>query len=194
MKKMLATAAILSAATSAFAVDFAGPGFALPDLVGGSSSLTVVPSFSITDADVSLNALTHTWVGDLTATVTHGAQSAILFARPGSDGTGVGSGNNLDGTYRFDSSAATSFSQSATANAVQPSGTYDTSNPGVAGAGNSALDVFNGTNSAGLWTLTITDSAAADIGNLGSWTLHLVPEPTSLSLLALAGLALIRRR
>jgi subtilisin-like proprotein convertase family protein len=200
MKKILATAAVLAVSASALAVDYNGAGFAIPDNVpaGASSTINVPDSFTVTDVDVTLNNLTHTWVGDLIVTVSHGASSATLVSRIGSaDGVGVGDNANFGGNYRFDSQSSNSIwavaLSSADNNFVIPSDTYDTSAP-FNGAGTDALNVFNGQNSSGNWTLTISDNASLDTGSLGSWTLHLVPEPTTLSLLALGGLALIRRR
>lgn len=49
-------------------------------------------------------------------------------------------------------------------------------------------------NSAGNWTLRISDNAGADTGTVASWQLQLLPEPTSLALVGLGVAALIRRR
>ncbi len=51
-----------------------------------------------------------------------------------------------------------------------------------------------GSQSNGNWRLTVSDNAGADTGTLVSWTLALLPEPASMSLLALGGLLLARRR
>ncbi|MGE3182229.1 MAG: proprotein convertase P-domain-containing protein, partial [Phycisphaerae bacterium] len=198
MKKILGTAAALGLATTAMAVDYNGGGGAIPDLVGGvpgqfSSSLNVPDSFALADVDVTVN-LNHTWVGDLIMTVTHGANSAILVNRVGgTTPTSVGDSSDYGGAYRFDSQSGNSiWAAAATAGATAPIpvGTYDTSDA-LTGAGNNSLDVFNGQNVSGNWTLSISDNAGLDTGVVNSWTLHAtaVPEPASLSLLALGGLA-----
>ena len=58
------------------------------------------------------------------------------------------------------------------------------------------LSVFNGLDANGTWTLFASDRASGDTHKLTSWALVItgVPEPTSLVLLSLAGLGLLRRR
>ncbi|HUE39207.1 MAG TPA: proprotein convertase P-domain-containing protein [Candidatus Binatia bacterium] len=63
-----------------------------------------------------------------------------------------------------------------------------------------ALFGFNGEQSAGLWTLTVTDQVVSDGGFFNGWTLDLtpIPEPGTLLLLgtglAMTGLLSLRRR
>ena len=57
-----------------------------------------------------------------------------------------------------------------------------------ASVGNSPLSVFNGENAMGTWTLSISDRARLDTGDLIQWSLQFtttaaVPEPTSIVLL-----------
>lgn len=49
---------------------------------------------------------------------------------------------------------------------------------------------------AGLWTLVVIDDSASDVGSFDSWTLRgtYVPEPVTMSLLALGAVATLRRR
>jgi hypothetical protein len=56
------------------------------------------------------------------------------------------------------------------------------------------FSVFNGENAAGTWTLFLSDRAASDVGTLEAWSIQFTPEPATLSLLALGGLLLARRR
>jgi len=51
-----------------------------------------------------------------------------------------------------------------------------------------------GSQSQGNWTLKITDNAGADTGSVATWTLAILPEPASMSLLALGAVALLRRK
>ena len=195
MKKLLATAAIVATSAAATAADYNGAGFSIPDLGGGSSIINVPDSVTITDVNVSLNSLTHTWIGDLIVTLEHmgGGGTATIMSRVGATTSGgVGSGSNVDGTYTFDSQSANSIWAAAASTPV-PAGTYYTTGA-LSSANNLSLNMFNGQNSSGNWRISISDHAGLDIGSLGGWTLSIVPEPTSLSLLALGGLALIRRR
>jgi len=74
-------------------------------------------------------------------------------------------------------------------NSQLSSGTYLTEGPG--GLGN----FVGGSGGTDAWVLVIIDDSATDSGSLQSWTLRgTVPEPMTLSLLALGGLALLRRR
>ncbi len=194
MKKILATAALMAVA-SAYAVDYNGAGFAIPDLGSASSSINVPDNITITDVNVTLNNMTHTWVGDVRAILTGPGGSATLVDRIGVP-PGAGDSSDFGGNYTFDSQSANNIWTTAAglgATAVIPSGTYATTGAG-SGANNNSLNAFNGQSSLGNWTLTISDHAGADVGAIGGWTLSIVPEPTSLSLLGLAGLALIRRR
>ncbi len=51
-----------------------------------------------------------------------------------------------------------------------------------------------GSQSNGNWTIKITDNALQDTGAVPTWTLALLPEPTSIGLLGLGVLGLIRRK
>ena len=126
----------------------------IPDLGAASSSLTIgAGSGTITDLAVAVG-LTHTFVGDLIVTVSNGSTSAILISRQGL-------GTNLNGVYTFDDSAPLNMTAAAAA----------------AGAdlGSSrilpfeSLSVFNGSDYEGTWTLSVTDNAGIDVGNIESF-------------------------
>ncbi|MFO0974355.1 MAG: PEP-CTERM sorting domain-containing protein [Phycisphaerae bacterium] len=53
---------------------------------------------------------------------------------------------------------------------------------------------FGGSNGNGPWRLFVQDFVGGDGGSIGSWSITFVPEPATLSLLAVAGLAALRRR
>lgn len=192
MSKFLAASAGLALAASALAGNsYNGAGFAIPDNApaGANSVINVADSFAIANVSVTLNNLTHTWAGDLIATLSNGATTVTLFSRPGQvGGTGFGSSSDFGGNYTFaDGGADLTAALGGGGAFVIPSGTY-------APAG--ALSAFNGQNSAGNWTLSISDNAGGDLGSLGSWTLNLtaVPTPGAAALLGLAGVAGLRRR
>ncbi|NCR54710.1 MAG: proprotein convertase P-domain, (modular protein) [Microcystis aeruginosa L211-07] len=203
----------------ASAVSFTGTGagFSIPDdnATGASSTITVPTgsNFLITDITVTLNNLTHTWLGDLIANLTYVPTNTTvtLFNRIGRVSSSVfdfGDGSDFNGNYSFND-AFTGNIWSVAAGLgdfdIIPSGNYF---PTGAGSGTLVpiLTSLGGSQTAGDWQLTISDNAGLDTGSLGSWTLNLegtplapvsVPESSSgLGLLALgllgAGAALKR--
>jgi hypothetical protein len=153
-----------------------------------------------------LLGLTHTWVGDLTATLSHGGQDVQLFRRVGATGaTAFGDSSNLGGDYTF-CAAGADFAAAAAAGGtdfVIPSGTY--MQTGASLQATPPLDpddysVFANQAVAGAWTLSIQDFAGGDTGSLQGWSFEanvlVVPEPTTLGLLgvAMAAMGMLRRR
>lgn len=175
-----------------------GAGFGIPDgnSAGVSSDIVISDAFTLTNVRVTLNDLSHTWIGDLIATITHvGTGTTLsLFNR-------IDSGNessDFDGDYAFDDSFTTNLWTVASglgSNTAVPTGDYY-----ATGAGSSAkvfLSAFNGQSTAGTWRLNISDRSAGDLGSLGSWSVALtyaettaaaVPEPSTLVSAAMAGL------
>ena len=77
-----------------------GPGFSIPDNnnIGVTSRILVSDSESVIAVNsVTVNSLTHTWAGDLTATIDHGTGSTTLFAQPG----GPNESSDFNGNYTF---------------------------------------------------------------------------------------------
>jgi subtilisin-like proprotein convertase family protein len=190
-----------------------GSGFTIPDNnpAGASSTIVVPDSFSITDITVTLNNLTHNFVGDLIATLTHvdTATTVSLFNRVGRVNIGSGDSSILGGDYSFNDAFTGDLwavAASGGGSFVIPSGDYFPT------GANSATEVpmlasLGGQLSSGTWRLTISDNSLFDTGALGGWTLNLqgpmapmatVPEPSSnLGLLALGLLgagALVKRK
>ena len=150
---------------------------------------------------VSLNSLSHTWIGDLFITVTHvdTGTTATVLDRIGVPARTLGCPANVSGTYTFADSGVGVLPCSGTD--IAP-GTYRASGPDDTAV--SIANLFNGQSAAGTWRLAIGDSfSLGDSGTLGSWTLNLdvadetaVPEPATFSAvaLALAASLLARRR
>ncbi|TRU69340.1 MAG: PEP-CTERM sorting domain-containing protein [Microcystis viridis Mv_BB_P_19951000_S69] len=175
-----------------------GTGFNIPDgnATGASSTITVPTSsnFLITDITVTLNNLTHTWIGDLIATLTYVPTNTTvsLFNRIGRLSSGDGDSSNFGGDYSFNDAFTGNIwavAASGDGSFVIPSGNYF---PTGANSGTLVpiLTSLGGSQTAGDWRLTISDNAGEDTGSLGSWTLNLqgtpIPEPSSgLGLLAL---------
>lgn len=191
----------LVATSAASAAVYSGAGFQIPDNVAAGASSVIAVSGdtpSLTGVEVTLTGLRHTWIGDLRATLTSPTGTVFpLFMRVGSATlTAVGDSSDLGGDYRFTDSAADTLWVPALAlggAAVIPSGDYRTSDA-LAGTATSLNGAFAGQNSNGNWTLTISDNAGADTGGFDSWTLAIVPAPSSLAIFGLAGIAAGRRR
>ncbi|NCR58213.1 MAG: proprotein convertase P-domain, (modular protein) [Microcystis aeruginosa LL13-06] len=174
----------------ASAVSFTGTGagFNIPDndATGASSTITVPTSsnFLITDITVTLDSLTHPWIGDLIANLTYVPTNTTvsLFNRIGLVSFGASDASNFGGNYSFNDAftgniwavAASGGSRSF----VIPSGTYFPT-----GARSSTLvpmlTSLSGELSSGTWRLTISDNGSGDTGALGSWALNLQGNPSS---------------
>lgn len=105
---------------------------AIPDNTpaGATSTITVPDPLTIGTLAVTLD-LTHSYVGDLTITLTHAGATHTLWAKAG--------GRQQDIQQTF------------------------------------TVDLFNGKDATGEWTLKIVDSASMDDGTLNSWSLDVTP-------------------
>ena len=179
---------------------YQGSGFTIPDNVqAGVSSVIEVSggTSAITGVEVTLLGMTHTWVGDLNATLSSSRGTVFpLFIRIGILPTGGGAGfsTDLNGDYRFTDLASTTLWSAASGGvALAPPGSYRTTGP-QANAATSLNAAFGGQDSNGRWTLRMSDNAGADLGRIQGWTLSIVPTPGSLAIFGLAGIAAGRRR
>src|SRR4029077_16386885 len=163
-------------------------------LVGTASPYPAIINVSglsgpITDLNVTLNGLSHTFINNVGALlVGPGGQSVVLFGGVG--GAAAVSNVNLV----LDDQASASLP-----NGAFSSGTFKPTNtitsppdvfplPAPGGPYGSLLSVFNGTNGNGQWRLFINDFSAPDGGSIaGGFGLQvtIVPEPASLFLLGL---------
>lgn len=195
----LALAAVASASTPV--VIGGGAGGSIPDngLGAGnlfSSTINTNVGSPFTVVGVSFDGLSHTWVGDLSMTLTGpGANNSFnFFFRPGQT-TPTAVGQNADfvtaNNYTFSDGGAAWF----TGAGIVPSGNYAPIRSPFAPA--QAINSFGGLAGVdGTWTLSIQDNAGGDIGGIQGWSLIVKPVPTpgAAALLGLAGVAGLRRR
>lgn len=169
-----------------------GDGFAIPDgnPTGGSSSITLATAGTL--SSITLTNLTHTWVGDLIATITGPSGTFTLFDNIGGGGPCNGDSSNFVGTYSFANGGNNIWTEAGNGTSAYNlvAGTYSTSNNvGTQLTMNTAL-------AAGTYTLKIVDICTIDSGAVGGWCIDYtpVPEPASMAVLGAGALALIRRR
>lgn len=118
-----------------------------------SHSIDVPQTGTIVDVDVDVD-ITHTWVGDLLITLHHDGIDVVLWA-------GGTCNDNDDLLVTFDDAGNPVSCAMPTSGLITPIS---------AGGGN--LSDFNGQGAAGLWTLTIQDTfAAQDNGIFNNWSL-----------------------
>jgi hypothetical protein len=111
---------------------------------------------------------THTYVGDLSFTLSKGSGSSMIIDRPGYTGTGFGcSSDNVD--VEMDDSSSTPVETTCSASPPALSG--------VLQPNNSINSEFAGQPLAGTWTLTAIDNAGGDTGTFDEWCL--VPQTAS---------------
>ncbi len=137
---------------------------------------------TVNDVNVNMN-ITHTWVGDITATlIAPNGTSHILYSRTGRVDTACGDSSNLGGVYNFDDQASNTNWWAASAagdtNYVIPAGNYRTTQAGPQAAANfspetSLNTAFNGVSPNGTWTLRITDNANVDTGAVSAANLEI---------------------
>lgn len=187
MNKAVIASAVLalasvSAPASAAVITYNGTGGDIFDYSTLTSAITVPDNFVVTDVNVILNGLTHSYWSDLVITLTHGSTTSTLVSYEGGS-------SNASGTYTFDDSASKSASQVGTG--------------GGSFKPETSLASFNGSSSAGAWILKVKDDAFWDTGKLNSWSVQLtgtngaVPEPATWAMMitgfGLVGGAMRRR-
>ena len=140
------------------------PALAIPDddATGISSTFTVPASGIIDDIDIEVD-ITHTYVGDLIITVEHNGTTVILADQPGVPASTYGCNeNNVD--VIFDDEATSAVEGVCN------------SNPAIGGSviPEEALSAFDGMDQSGTWTITVSDNAGQDTGDLNEWCLTIV--------------------
>lgn len=146
---------------------------------GGAITISTIeitsPGF-IDDVNIIDVDVTHTWVGDLTVSITSPAGTEVILMNEVPTGSGECEGDDF--MIDFDDEAANDYALlDATCNdSPAISGAFQPLNP---------LSVLNGESAQGTWTLTIIDNAFVDGGSLNAWSLDLcstIPDDLSFSL------------
>jgi subtilisin-like proprotein convertase family protein len=147
------------------------PNAPIPDnnVAGVTVTQSVVDTQVLTDLNVQVIG-SHTWVGDLIFTLTHGATSVTFIDRPGVPASGAGCSAN-DFSVILDDEAGTPVENMCNATPPALSGSATPNNP---------LTAFDGQSVAGTWSLNVSDRAGADTGTLTTWCLISTPVPVEL--------------
>ncbi|MFZ2488390.1 MAG: proprotein convertase P-domain-containing protein [Anaerolineae bacterium] len=135
---------------------------AIPDAGTVQSSLTVPDSFTLTDVNVTIGSIVHTWDSDLDISIIH----PDTTSRELSTDNG-GSGDNYTNTV-FDDEAATAI----TAGTAPFTGSFRPE---------AALSALDGKTSAGTWKLNVADDVADDTGTLNAWSITLCGNLTAIT-------------
>ncbi len=153
---------------------------AIPDLnpTGVSSTINVATSGTISQLNCVTVNLTHTFTGDLTATLTHvsSGTSVQLFRRVNAIQSGFGEDSNLDGSYTFCATGA-SFATAGNGGGTDyiiPPGIYaqSSANNGQTNPPQNTNTYANfvGLELSGDWRLNIADYATGDLGTFRDWS------------------------
>lgn len=169
--------AIGQAALTPTDIAYAGVPVAIPDnsTVGASATAAVGAIGAVSSLTFSIDGsacsdaagattvgLDHTWVGDLTGTLTSPSGTTVtLFSRPGGANNGA---NNFCQTV-FSDAGATSI-QSVLPAGAPYTGTYRPFE---------ALSAFAGEDPAGTWTFKVVDGGGVDTGSIRAFSLHITP-------------------
>ena len=153
--------------TAAVTTSYAGAPVAIPDgdpagisvplTVSGGSIAKLVFHLDGATCSTAVGSTTvgldHSWVGDLTLSLTSPAGTTVtLISRPGGE---LNSGNNFCQTVLSDS-GATSI-QDVTPGGAPYTGTFQPASP---------LSAFNGETAAGTWVLSVNDAVDFDTGSV----------------------------
>jgi Ca2+-binding RTX toxin-like protein len=142
-------------------------------------------SAAVTDVDVTLNNVTHTFPDDIDVLlVGPQGQKVIVMSDAGGPDPGI-----TDTTLTFDDAAPGSIPDDAPpapgaykpTDIVEPGEENDTfSPPAPAGPYSTQLAAFNGTNPNGTWSLYVFDDEVGDLGDIEGWSLRItVAAPTT---------------
>ena len=141
-----------------------GPGFAINDVSDQTGTDTLdglVGPLTITDVDLSIDNLTHTFLFDVSIGITS-PDNVFAWAWAGGPGFGV---TDLDLAIDDDSGNVYQCDESS------PAGVAWTPTNCFVGVGGSSFAGFTGTSATGVWTLLIRDEFPSDVGDIEGWSI-----------------------
>ena len=141
---------------------------AIPDnnLAGVNSTLNFTVAGTITDANLNIGSLTHSFDGDIEFRLTRPGGAQVLV----SSDCGV-NGVNFTNTVFSDEGAV----PNCTAAGAPFTGNFQGAPNGVVNA--TVMTAFDGFASNGVWTLNVADDSGLDTGTLNAWGLTLDGAP-----------------
>lgn len=119
------------------------------------------------EINVILDTVRHTWVGDLTMTLTHNGITDTLMNRPG-NATGNPFGTSADNFFGTKLSDDGLIRMDSITSSMQPFTSPPNYKPGTK-YGMDSLSKFSNTSINGAWILKIVDNAPGDPGTLNRW-------------------------
>ena len=156
---------------------------ATPNVPGVLNKTFVVTSGqipgAISDVRVTFVGLTHTYMGDVTASlIAPNGTTALIIGRVGATAAvPYGDASNYGGNYAFFDAATASIWTAAAAagtTAITPAGSYYPSTT-LTGARVALTNAFTGVVAAGTWTVRLTDSTNVDVGSVTTIIVDLTP-------------------
>jgi hypothetical protein len=141
--------------------------------------ITVTTPGTVTDVNVTLFGVTHTYPADIEALLVGPSGADVILMANASDGTPV---SGIDLTFDDQAPAQLPEEDAMVGGIYQPSNFYDFTGPAPAPAApfGASLSVFDGTASDGDWQLFLVDDGTGDVGTIqGGWSLDLTYIPAS---------------
>ncbi len=119
-----------------------------------TSTINISNGVTINDLNVTNLVVSHSWMGDLAISLTSPSNTTVALFNNFCGNNEPGYNITVD-----DEGTVVAFCS-------------ELNSGGIYQALNGLLSIFDGENSAGIWTLTITDNAEGDVGVLNSWGLE----------------------
>tara|TARA_B100000497_G_C7675621_1_gene408132 strand:- start:844 stop:1872 length:1029 start_codon:yes stop_codon:yes gene_type:complete len=144
------------------------------DSNGVTDTITIKKNNStVSGISVTLVDIRHTWIGDLKITLTKenpndksNSKTIVLMDSPGSGAFGT-SGDDFENTMITDNATDGSIEQIDSRDAPWPDMKFTAHD----GTNQTFLDIFNGEDVSGIWSINLVDQNGGDSGTLYRWAL-----------------------